>query len=301
MSEMHFYLSAIARANLARGGKGMYQRLRDAVAEVGWRVHIHDEGERPDIPNRDGWHLVNNRPPLGERCLTLRVAGFQPFWQIERSNDRWDWDIAAKSYQPPEVAPARIAEFVAQWRRFLMPDLSPRTGGGIFVPLQGLLTQRRSFQTVSPVLMLHEVLTRFPDRPVTATLHPRETYGPEERAALAALLARHDNFRLHEGGSMPVLADCDMVITENSSVALKGFLMDKPAMFWARIEFHHIAASVPHIGEEAAFRQMESGLRPDFGRYLFWYLRRQSLFGWEDNPARIRWRLRELGWPIRAW
>ena len=298
MPEMHFYLPPAALDSLAKGGKSMFSRISDAVTAVGWRVHLCDEAQRHDIPHRDGWHLVNNREPPSDRCLTLRVAGFQPFWQIERTNDRQDWEITHSAYEPPDVPPERIAQFLAQWRKVVLEDRKPTQGGGIFVPLQGQLTERQYFQSASPILMLHQVLTRYPQTRVTSTLHPKETYDTEEREALARLQALHPNFHLQTGGSLEVLATCDQVICENSSVAMKGFLWGKPAMFWARIDFHHIAASVPHTGEEAAFAQLEQAERPDFGRYLFWYCRLQSLFGWEDNPGRIRARLRDLGWPI---
>ena len=90
---------------------------------------------------------------------------------------------------------------------------------------------------------------------------------------------------------------CDLVVTQNSTVALKGYLVDKPAMLWARIDWHHVAASVPRDGRDRAFA--EAGRPRDHARYLFWYLRRQSLFAWEDNSRAIRWRLRALGWPVR--
>lgn len=88
------------------------------------------------------------------------------------------------------------------------------------------------------------------------------------------------------------LGAADLIVTQNSTVALKGLLLNKPAMLWARIDWHHVCASVPRDGLTWDIP------RPDGLRYLFWYLRRQSLCAWEDNPKAIRNRLRALGWPL---
>lgn len=106
--------------------------------------------------------------------------------------------------------------------------------------------------------------------------------------------------RLLADGTEATLANCDLVVTQNSTVALKGFLLEKPAMLWARIDFHHIAASVPHLGREQAFAKIEFAEKPDFARYLFWHLRQNALFAWRDGlDAAIRTRPARLGWPVQ--
>lgn len=291
---LHFYLKPGGRARLERGEATMPARVIAAVQEVGWQVSIHPESERPKIPHRDGHHMVVNNEPEGPNCLVLRAAGFEPFWRIDLTNERWNWDTATLDYVPPDVPQERIDQFMAKWRGHVL-KVEPSGGGGILVPLQGKLTERRSFQAASPITMLAEVLQHWPGRPVTATPHPSETYTQEETDALTALQAQHPNLRLAQG-STAMLAAADLVVAQNSTVAFKGFLLNKPAMLWARIDWHHIAASVPRDGRAAAFAAAESP--QDFGRYLFWYLRRQCHCAWEDNPKGIRWRLRALGWPV---
>lgn len=289
---LYFYLKPGPREAI-RAGKSMPARIVAAVQGAGWQVTLCPESERPDIPHRDGFHLVLNNDPGSDRCLVLRPAGFEPFWQIQPSNQRWDWDIAAKTYRPPDVAQDRIDAFVSTWRDQVL-KASPGSGGGILVPLQGRLIERRSFQSASPLVMLHEVLRHWPDRVVTATLHPSERYSPEEINALQAL--GRDFPRLNLQPRPDALATADLVVTQNSTLAFKGFLLNKPAMLWARIDWHHNAASVPRDGMEQAFAQAE--IPRDHGRYLFWYLRRQSLWAWDDNPKPILKRLSALGWPI---
>lgn len=286
---LHFYLKPPGRAAIARGDKTMPARVLAAVAGAGWTTSVHPEAEVPDIPHRDGFHMVLNLAPPAPHCLTLRPAGFSPFWQIETTNDRWDWQIARRSYRPPEIAQDRIDAFVASWARHLFGDLRGSTGGGILIPLQGKLTERRPFQSASPVVMIHETLKRWPDRPVRATLHPAETYSDAELAALEVFRRDFPNFSV--GGD---IASADLVVTENSTLAFKALFLGKPALLWARIDWHHGLPSVARDGMAA----LEEAERPrDIGRYLWWY-RQQSLFGWDDTPAPILARLRALDWPI---
>ena len=60
--------------------------------------------------------------------------------------------------------------------------------------------------------------------------------------------------RLETGGAAEALAACDLVVTQNSAVAFNGYFFHKPAVLFAEIDFHHIAASVPRLGVAAAFR-----------------------------------------------
>ena len=70
-------------------------------------------------------------------------------------------------------------------------------------------------------------------------------------------------------------------------------------MLWARMDFHHIAASVPHLGPEAAFAAAELAGRPDFARYLFWYFRHHALLAWDgDLDTLDPQAAHRLGWPL---
>ncbi len=146
--------------------------------------------------------------------------------------------------------------------------------------------------------MIEATLAAEPDLPIQATLHPKETYGAEERAALAAIEARDPRFRLVEGDAVKLVAGCNYVVTQNSAVALTGFFAEKPAVLFARIDFHHVAGSVARDGVAAAFDQMR-GPAPDFARYLYWFFRIMCVnAGAEDAEDQIRTRMRARGWPL---
>nr|MBP6737453.1 hypothetical protein [Paracoccaceae bacterium] len=67
---------------------------------------------------------------------------------------------------------------------------------------------------------------------------------------------------------------------------------------FARIDFHHIAGSVPDLGVDAAFA-CALGPAPAFARYLFWYFKQNAITAWADDvQERIAENLRRHGWPI---
>ena len=119
-------------------------------------------------------------------------------------------------------------------------------------------------------------------------------FSPATVAELDALRGI-EGFELTDRPSMELLAGCDYVVTENSAMALTGFFAEKPAVLFARIDFHHIAASVPRDGM-AAFDPQP---KPPFAAYLKWFFRRNAITSWADDAVdRIRVRFRNHGWPM---
>lgn len=145
--------------------------------------------------------------------------------------------------------------------------------------------------------MLKVVLDRIPKKPILVTLHPKEVYTQADLAALDQLAARFPRLRLTAAGP-EVLAGCDMVVTQNSSVALHGFFAGKLAVLFAGSDFHHIAGSVWRDGVDKAFAALD-GPTPDFATYLCWFFRRQAINGGApDCEAQIQARFRRHGWPV---
>ncbi|HRO15021.1 MAG TPA: hypothetical protein PLL33_08265, partial [Paracoccus sp. (in: a-proteobacteria)] len=84
----------------------------------------------------------------------------------------------------------------------------------------------------------------------------------------------------------------------NSAVAFDGYLLHKPAVLFAQIDFHHIGLNVADMGADAALRAAPDHA-PDFDGYLLWFLRRQAIDGQAaDAGARILAAMRRGGWPI---
>ena len=276
------------------------RHLIGVLEAAGHAVKLHRDRPLERLAGRwrSGLSLTHLTDPPGPDGLTFRRCYVAPFWQIERRAARWEREVTTRPFNPSGLPQERVDAFFGRWRERLFSGSSAaRREGFLYMPLQGKLLKKRSFQTCAPVEMIERTLTH-DARPVLATLHPKERYSARERAALAEIAASNPRFELSPIPMAEALATCDAVITQNSSVAFAGFFHAKPAVLFAEADFHHIAASVLRFGEERAFDRL-AGPDPDFASYLFWFLQRQAInAGRSDAPELITARLRELGWPV---
>jgi hypothetical protein len=287
----------------AREGRhNFFNRVMAAVRGQGWLVELRPDAlrERLLAAASPGYGLcLMEDPPVGQG-LVCRHTYVGAFWHIERSAKRWEWPVAKATFRPDEIDPVTARAFAAHWRRRLFKHAAeaPRREGFVFVPLQGMLLDHRSFQSMSPVEMLEVTLEQIPHAPILATLHPKETYSPAEMQALEGLVAQHPRLRVATGGAVEALAACDLVVTQNSAAAFSGYFFGKPAVLFAEIDFHHIAASVSRLGVVAAFRAAREAA-PEYDRYLWWFLAGQSIAaGSPTAEAQILAAMRRGGWPI---
>jgi hypothetical protein len=283
---LNFYLSP-AKQRLVGEGTGIFGQIGNVIHNAGWQLRLRDQAEPV---GGTGYHLIYNAAVTSLNTLVLRRCYMDPFYRIEATNDRWNWEVATL-----EFAHGAGAEwFRKYWQNRIFKDHPIGNTGAIFMPLQGRLLERRHFQAMSPIEMIHATLTSDPTRDVIATLHPREVYTAEELRALGEIGGR---FALSKRPSMSLLAQCDYVVTENSAMALAGFFAKKPAVLFANIDFHHIAGSVPHMGVKAAFDDLAKP-KP-FARYLHWFFKQHAISAEaEDATAQIVTRLRQHHWPI---
>ncbi len=277
----------------------MINQVTAAVEAVGWQTNLVALEDSHGRPRAAGYHLVLNLPVWGPNCLSLRKTYRDPFWKIEATNDRWDYEIAKAEFDPRAITAGHNG-FVGHWKPRFLGETPAAEGLGpfIFVPLQGKLTERRHFQSMSPLDMIRATLQQDPDRKVIATLHPRESYGAAELEALDQLVAAEPRLSLAKGDSLRLVKACDYIVTQNSSVAVTGYFAAKPTVLFARIDSHHIAGSVPRQGVAAAFAQMRKP-SPDFARYLYWLFEINAIRTWDPRAQeRIRARLQHFGWPM---
>ncbi|WP_347267054.1 hypothetical protein [Paracoccus sp. (in: a-proteobacteria)] len=294
---LRVYLEGSMLAGARAGSFNFANVLKAAVEGAGWRLEWHETGRlaRLMAPWRRGHALFHLQAPTHGRALTLRRAYHYPFWQIEPVAQRWRFAVARARFDAQAIDPDAARAFAAGLRARVLPGPMPGRGDAVLVPLQGQIRRRRSFQCMSPIDMLAAVCAS--GRPVIATLHPKESYRPADHRALARLVARHPNLRIG-GDSLRALRDCAFVATENSALAFDGYLLGKPAVLFAQIDFHHIGLNVAELGAERALALAESHT-PEFERYLFWFLQQQAINAARpDAGARILATLRGHGWPI---
>lgn len=295
---LHLYLPEVMRRDAAAGEVNIVNRIAATVAPLGWHLALHDESpaELAKAMGREGRALFHMAEPAVRGGLTLRRAYHYPFWQIEATSARWEFDVAKAVFDPTEIDPVAAKSFANRLRLRVLGDGPVTRNGYVFMPLQGRISRHRSFQSMSPLAMIEATLVAEPQRKIWATLHPKESYDADEMAALAALQSRFPRFRLIEGDAVALLQGCDYVVTQNSGLALKGYLLGKPAVLFARIDFHHIAGSVPRQGVQAAFACAKAG-PPDFAGYLYWFFKHHTINGGaQDAEDQIRARLRRHGW-----
>lgn len=297
-----FYLHDSLRRRAEAGRHNFINKLCNVVREAGFSVAFTGpKQEQLTLSvSRPGYAMFHMADPFHDRALTMRKVYEYPFWAIETTAKRWDWQVARSSF-PAEKADRKEAQrFYKFWqnRQFGPAAAQVKKQGFVYVPLQGRLLQHRSFQCCSPLRMVEQVLEQDRTRPVVATLHPKETYSAEELAALEQLEKRFPRLTVRIGGMAGLLAGCDYVVTQNSSAAFFGYFFAKPAVLFGQIDFHHIAANVIQDGAAAAL-EMGPHLQPDFAGYVHWFWQQMSINGGLDTAEeKIRNRLKAAGWPV---
>lgn len=300
-NSIYFCLEPGLRQSVAGGGHNFFARIEAVCRGAGMAVHVlsNSPGDKARAARDGAWSLMHMEPPLGARSVTVRRAYYYPFWSIEGTEKRWEFQSAKARFDACDVPAKEAARFAGYWRKRLFSDMGDvGRDGFVYVPLQGRLTARRSFQSTSPIEMVEAVLEHDPGRRVVATLHPSEIYDEEEIAALERLENRHGRLTVMMGGIGQLLPRCDYVVTENSSVGFAGLFLGKPLVLFARIDFHHVALKVAELGVAEAIGRAPETDR-DFDDYLWWFLQHMAInAGRPEAEDRIAARLRALGWPV---
>lgn len=300
---LRFYLNDGLRQSAIDGQHNFIGQIETVVREAGYRVEYrrNSKAERLKSATRKGYALFHMDDPFHDKALMFRRVYQYPFWAIERSAKRWEWHVARSRFLPSQVPRPEANKFYTFWQSRLFGSAPGQSGktGFIFVPLQGRLTDHRSFQYCSPTDMIRHVLDQDKTRPVLATLHPNEHYSDNDLQALDDLVSEHPRLTVQTGQMEDHLAGCDYVVTQNSSAAFSGFFFGKPAILFARIDFHHIAANVFDLGVSGAFEHI-NGPDPDYAGYIHWFWQKMAInAGRGDAKNQIRTALIRAEFPIK--
>ena len=300
-SIVRFYLEESLRESATAGRHNFIGKIETVLSDAGFDVEFRGNSleERLLAPDRDGYAIFHMEEPTHARAFTFRRNYHYPFWHIEQTAKRWEWPVARAEFDPEDVPTDEATRFTKFWCRRLFGDwLSASSGRFVYMPLQGRLLERRSFQTMSPIRMIESVLEFDPERSIVAALHPKENYDAKELATLEKLEAKHARLTVTLGEMDRLLPACDYVATQNSGVALSGYFFGKPAVLFAKIDFHHIAAKVEELGAEEAIKTGPD-LSPDYSAYLWWFFQDQSInAGRGDAETKIADALKSCGLPL---
>lgn len=296
---LRLYLEQGLRNRVDKGHHNFLQLVISVAQEAGLSVELrpNTEAERSRGASLPGFNLTHMKPPPNARSLVFRKVYHTPFWQIDPSDQRWNWSVARSPFDASIVDQEEAERFFDYWRNRLFAALLPsiRDDGFVYMPLQGRLLSHRSFQSCSPIEMIRRTRAEMPERRIVATLHPKEQYSAVELETLDAMVETDPLLELQTGGSKDLLPACHCIVTQNSSVAFDGFFFRKPAVLFAGIDFHHIA----HSGTSEGFAQL-SAKAPNYAAYIWWFWQQMSInAGHKTARTKIVARLRAAGWPVK--
>ncbi|WP_299372434.1 hypothetical protein [uncultured Tateyamaria sp.] len=294
-----FYLEDDLRKSAVAGKHNFIARITSVLHSAGFEVTFHPNtmAERIKAAGRRGYALCHMTPPPNARSLTFRRVYHYPFWQIQASDQRWEWDVARAGFDAAACPRAEADRFFGFWRKRIAGPLLDHVADDdfIYVPLQGRITEQRSFQSCSPIEMIRKTRAAFPDMRVIATLHPKETYTQGDMAELEALQGGDPRLEVEMGGRDRLLPRCSFIVTQTSSVAFDGMFFGKPSAVFGKTDFHHVMVDGRDADAFAAVRAH----RADYAAYLWWFWQNMAINAGHDSAeAKIRAKLAAAGWPV---
>jgi len=298
---LRIYLDPIPLQQARDGTFGIMNRVLAAFEGRGFRVEFRKNSERERLKSamRNGYSLFYMDDPFHANSLTLRKAYYFPFWRIENSAKRWDFEVAQAPFNPAKVDPIQAQNWVSSWRKWNFKESMKGVtrDGPVYVPLQGRLLEQRSFQAASPIDMIRAVQSST-DKLILLGLHPGEVYDVEELAAVQAIADADPRVSLQTGGMIAALKACDYVVTQNSTAALSGFFFHKPAVLFGQIDFHHQMTNVHDLGQVKALSDVKQ-TTPAFDQYLYWFIQMNAIKADEDPAEQaILETVKRRGWQV---
>jgi len=296
------YLDDDLRASVQAGRHNFFDKLTIAFQQQGFQVDLYPNlpQERAKSADRKGYSLFHLEVPTHDRVLDVRLAYMYPFWRIERAQWREQYRVSTHDFMPGDIDADEANRFFRQRNRRLRakgpwPEFDQKDF--VFVALQGHLQTRRHGQSMTPIEMVQATLDNDRFRKIIIKLHPSEIHTTHE---LAALQPFRDQPRI-EFSSAPapsLLAACEYVVTQNSTVAFEAIFHRKPSILFAESDFHHICQNVNKIGVDLAFRNILSK-RHSYARYAYWFLQLNGInAGRSEAGAQVLDNCREFGWCI---
>ena len=300
--QLRIYLDNHLQRRVAQGKHNFLGHVVGAFEGIGWRVEICPDDD-PDLLRArtlPGHSLFNMLAPVTENGLTFRLSYVFPFWKIEKTGTRWEFESAGAPYDPRQVDPDQAKSFFNNAKNRLFPEWqnTPSSQDFIYVPLQGQLLQKRAHQSMSPIDMVRKTAVHHPDSQVLITLHPKETYSREELSVLDKTVAGFPLARISTKSSALLIPHASKIVTQNSSIAFTGMFFEKPAFLFAQSDFHHIATNIIGTVNDGTFSTTPPSTS-DFQKYPFWFLQMNSInAGRDDVRTRILHRVEQLGWKL---
>ncbi len=297
-----FHAAPEMRSHIEDGLHGFANMLSQIFAARGYGMRVDGIGRadrwRAKLDNN--YHMFDMAGAEGLRALNMRPSVLQPFWTVERPHSRYQGRMAHKVFDPATVGGGLVSPFFEEMQKlYLSPtEQDAELRDYVLVPLQGQLGKQRDWQYASVPEMVRTICAQDPARKIVLKPHPKEVYGPEDQAVIAQL-SQLPNVQVLALPMQALIAQCAYIVTQNSTAVFEGILHRKPAILFAKSDFHHIFPTVKSAQDAPeAFARVEAK-NMLFMKYLYWYLRMNAAdIRRADAPAKIQEMLAEAGWDI---
>lgn len=276
--------------DIEQGTFRFFNKMKSAFESIGYNVATkEDSNENILLSSSDpGYSLILEGEPLNSKSLCFRRAYTEPFWQIEKSAKRWEFEVASLPFLPDDTNSQPARYFTRYWRKKLFghADLLRETPKHILCPLQGQLLRQRSFQSMSPLEMLEELAAHESSRPILATLHPSENYSQEEISALNIVMYRHKNISVSRADTKTLISSSSYIATMNSTVSFWGMFWGVPSVLFGRVDFHHLHPNTFDNSVIEAIKLQDSVDTSLYEKYIYWFWKQQSIRSWSDDAEK---------------
>lgn len=246
------------------------------------------------------YHIFYIDGAVGPHALNVRKAHFYPFWSLENAGNRRAPRVTQLEFEPSDINGIIAQEFFNKICVRNLPAHPPRIDENdfVFVPLQGHILEKRSWQFATTDQMIRSIVQHDPDRKILVKPHPKERYSRAEKSYISSL-SDLENVTITDADTNSLLSQCAYVVTQNSAVAFEGFLYQKAAILFAQSDFAHICETVKDPALAADAFAKISLHRPAFEKFIFWYLQLNCINAGRDDAEHVILRMvRDCGWDI---
>lgn len=273
--ELYGVIQDFARDNSIR----FERKVRDKDIKVGTHI-ITDERFY------DGClHIIDDRSISHPNVLNAGVAYFWGFWHLDPKGIKAFSSIGDLEYDeslvPEDEANIFYKTLVEKYvhKRLSKYDQEkeikrfPKKSIGLF--FQGNYPKKSGASKYSDIDILDMLINVAGDRNIIVKPHPLSS----DISDIIEAAQRSESDKrviITDANVHDILKSVDITVSNNSTVALEGFLHNKPAIILGKSDFHHAAFRVDD--ENRLYHILkEKNNKPNFINYLFWYFRMNCL------------------------
>ncbi|MBK4217297.1 hypothetical protein JJJ17_15310 [Paracoccus caeni] len=263
-----------------RQGITLTLRQRDRDIRVGTRTIADDRFADGNL------HIIDDRSVSAPGVLNAGVAYFWEYWHLDPMGVKAFSSIGDQAFDPDAIDPDQARDFVETLRdryarkrrsKYDQPgDRRSFPAGALAVFMQGSYPQSSGAARMDDFEMLSIVMDQAGDRRVIVKPHPLAS-DAYDLALLRDMARRDRRILIAEANVYDILQASAVTISQNSTVALEGFMCGIPAILFARSDFHHQAGTITAPEDFGPTLQAQLAGDHDFSRYLYWYFTKHCL------------------------